>query len=133
MSIEKNEIVIGGRYLCDLPNCNYVQDYVVAEISPINLQKIQYVKLKYEDESSGIIVSKWVIFDIFLFSVLEKLEEENNDVRDDWLELPLGEVNCLKSEIKEDKLDYLQDFVKIQTEYLKMLIEEKKDTDKWKG
>lgn len=133
MSIDIKDIEIGGRYLCSFPNSsNYVGDYVIVEISPINLQEVQYVKLKYENESSGIVVSSWMILNTFLCSVLEKLEEDN-DVNDTYLEqLPI-EVEGLKPEIGKEKVDYLQEFVKLQTEYLRMLIEEKKDVDNWKG
>ena len=130
MGIDVKDIKIGDRYLCSFPNeGGYINDCIVVEFSPINLQKIQYVRLKYEDVNSGIPVKKWVVLDIFLCSVLEKLEENDDD--DTYLEWPPIEAEGLKSEI--EKVDYLQEFAKLQTEYLKMLIEEKKDTDNWKG
>lgn len=133
MDIELKDVEIGNRYLCLLPNCEAVRDYIVVEISPINLQKSQYIRLNYEDENSGIRMNKWMSLNTFLCSVLEKLEE-NNDVNDTYdFELPAIECEGLKPEIEKEKTDCLQDFVKLQSEYLKMLISEKKDTDGWKG
>ena len=131
MGINLEDVEIGNRYLCSLPDHEGVDDYIVVEISPINLQKNQYVKLRYEDESSGIPVNKWIFLSTFLCSVLEKLEENDDD--DTYFELPPIEAEGLKSEFGKEKVDYLQEFVKLQTEYLRMLIEEKKGTDSWKG
>lgn len=131
MGIELKDVEIGSRYLCSIPNCEAVRDYTTIEISPINLQKSQYIRLNYEDENSGIRINKWMLLCEFLDSVLEKLEE-NNYVNDMDFELPEIEARGLKPEIEKENSDRLQDFVKLQSEYLKMLINEKKDTDKWK-
>ena len=131
MGIGVKDVEIGSRYLCSFPSeGGYIDDYIVLEISPINLQKNQYVKLRYEDKNSGIWVSRWMFLNIFSLSVLEKLEENDDD--DTYLEWPSIEAEGLKSEIGKEKVDYLQEFVKVQTEYLKMLIKKYKDIDGWK-
>ncbi|MCR4334902.1 MAG: hypothetical protein NUV47_04230 [Patescibacteria group bacterium] len=131
MSIKSKDVEIDNRYLCILPFPLdiIVSDYLVLEISPTNLQNEKYVRLAYEDKG-GIPVTKWIPLDAFSASVLEKLEQKNNDVNDMY-----GEISAedLMPEIEKEKVDYLQEFIKLQSEYLRTLIEEKKDTDKWKG
>ena len=134
MGIDVKDIKLGDRYLCRFSfDGVIVKDYLVVEFSPVNLQDKRYVRLKYEDENSGIPMSKWVAYDMLIGSIIEKLEGENNDVNDTYVELPSVDIEDLIPEAEEKKVDCLQEFVKIQTEYLKMLIEEKKDTDNWKG
>lgn len=134
MGIDLKDIKLGDRYLCRFLFDGAIgKDYLVVEFSPVNLQDKRYVRLRYENENSGIPMSKWATYDMLIGSIVEKLEGENNDVNDTYLEWSPIEAEGLKSEIGKEKVDYLQEFVKLQTEYLKMLIEEKKDTNNRKG
>lgn len=137
MSIDSKDIRVGNRYLCVFPNDNILRDYLVVEISTRNLQDKIYVRLKHEDENSGIPVSKWVVLNVLSGSVIEKLEKK--DENEDYMDLPLIGTEISTDERfqnfedkRKESVDQLQDFIKLQTEYLTMLMKEKKNTDDWK-
>ena len=93
VGIDLKDVGIGNRYLCSLPDDSGVDDYIVMEISSVNFQKNQYIKLRHEQ------VSRWMLLSTFLCSVLEKLEEDNN-VNDTYLECLSIKAEGLKSETR---------------------------------
>ena len=141
MSIDAKDIKVDNRYLCEFPyQEDRVVDCLIVEFASVSLQDKKYVKIRW-DNGESLICSRWMTLDTLLSLIIEKLEDQDenymgevygeisaDDIENSQLE---GQLQS-EHEKNKEKIDYLQEFAKVQTEYLKMLMKEKKDSDGWK-
>lgn len=138
MIINKKDVKVGNEYLCRIDNdVESINSYIVKRISSSQ----NYIEVLLNNDLN----SKWFNIDVFLSSVIEKLDAlciEDLDalcIKDEELsyadcEIPVIIQSNLKKIDNEHnkKVDTFQKFMDMQTEYLKMLIKEKKETEGWK-